>query len=122
MAKKTDLATSTPPKAWTSVSNLFALAVLSLLVLALLGEIGLRLARYGYDTHLFLKKRILNSLYYQTNPDYSRSLFWGLRNAPHPPSFLFPVKKGENVFRIFVVGESSVAGWPYKPNSSFSAY
>ena len=54
------------------------------------------------------------------NPELPRKYFTGLRNTPSVVPDAFDKVKRANAFRVFVLGESSTAGWPYIPNASFS--
>lgn len=90
------------------------------LLFFLLLEISLRLFNYGIDFELFVnhpdtafaKYKIINpeigARYFQNN-DYSR-----------PKNDMFTREKGGNTVRIFVMGSSTVAGFPFESNLMFS--
>lgn len=82
-------------------------------------EMGLRLFNYGMDYTIFkpVYENYPRKLF--INPNLPRKYFSGLKNAPSVVPDAFDNVKKENAFRIFVLGESSTAGWPYIPNASF---
>jgi tetratricopeptide (TPR) repeat protein len=82
-------------------------------------EMGLRLFNYGMDYTIFkpVYENYPGKLF--INPNLPRKYFSGLKNAPSVVPDAFDNVKKENAFRIFVLGESSTAGWPYIPNASF---
>jgi len=79
----------------------------------------LRVFNYGENKSQWLEtgkdKLILNY-------DIARRYFPTAKNAPVALSSQFDKIKKKNSFRIFVIGESSAAGFPYLPNGSFSNY
>lgn len=82
-------------------------------------EIGLRVFGYGYNTEQWIsvteKKLMLN-------PDVAKKYFFATKASPSSIEDVFDKKKAENAFRIFVLGGSSAAGYPYTPLGSFSRY
>lgn len=88
----------------------------------LIVEIILRISGYGLDYTLF--KPI--SGYYPDkiflNPDIPYKYFYNIQKAPSPLPDGFDKAKKENAFRVFILGGSSAAGWPYVPNASFSRH
>jgi len=56
------------------------------------------------------------------NPDIARKYFYSIRNIPHPDGDTFDEIKMPDSFRIFVLGESAAAGYPFLPNGAFSRY
>jgi tetratricopeptide (TPR) repeat protein len=83
-------------------------------------EIFLRVINYGKDYTQF----DVVSEYYPDklflNPDLPFKYFTNVQNAPGVVPDGFDINKKENAFRIFVLGGSSAAGWPYMPNAAFS--
>ncbi len=78
-------------------------------VLLGLTELGLRLGGYGYPTGFFVKM--------PDQPAYSSNLQFGWRFFPRaisrPPLPLrLPEDKGDNAYRIFVLGGSAAQGFP----------
>lgn len=97
----------------------FRVITFSIPVLILLfAEVLLRLFNYGHDTSLFIK--------YPDDPNYwvinkyaSEKYFSDTTNATKGSIEPFKVEKAKNTFRIFVLGESTTAGYPYLHNGSF---
>ena len=86
----------------------------------LLSEGLLRLFNYGGDLRLFISAPGEVSNYYRCNPDVSSRYFYKQFTTPTPPKDLFLKQKPENGFRIFVLGGSTTAGFPYGNNLMFS--
>lgn len=86
-----------------------ALSLLSLLVL----EIGLRILGLGYDTRLVVP--VVGGVpegTHRINPHADRAYFRAMDVVgPEPRHFLLPKPRG--LYRILVVGGSTVAGFPY---------
>ncbi|MEJ5352068.1 MAG: SGNH/GDSL hydrolase family protein [Melioribacteraceae bacterium] len=82
-------------------------------------ELCLRLFNYGYDLSMWQEvadgKLMLN-------PDVARRYFSNVKNTPSSIEDVFDEIKDKNAFRIFVLGGSSAAGYPYMPMGSFSRY
>ena len=85
-------------------------------------EATLRIVNYGIDYTQF--KAISN--YYPNklflNPDLPYKYFYNIKTAPSVLPDGFDRVKKDNAFRIFVLGGSTAAGWPYVPNASFSRH
>ena len=94
------------------------LALIPILFFALL-EFGLRIADYGIDTRTWVE---LRSDYLGLNPDVARRYFYNISSVPESIQDVFRKNKTENSFRVFVLGGSSAAGYPYMPFGSFSRY
>ncbi len=85
-------------------------------------EFILRLSGYGYN----------NEQWIPITPEYPDKLtlnyeigyryFYSTKNIPYSIQDVFDREKKENAFRVFILGESSAAGFPYSPNGSFSRY
>jgi tetratricopeptide (TPR) repeat protein len=95
------------------------LAFIPILFFILL-EIGLRLFSYGNDYQAFveLSPSYQDVLFF--NPEIPSKYFTNISSTPSVIPDGFEKTKSKNTFRIFVLGESSAAGWPYIPNASFS--
>ena len=101
--------------------GLFTLIMLLIpLLFILILEFVLRIAGYGIDTDLFIPASGDYSAYYRVNPNVGYRFFQNQANVPTPPNDLFLIKKPENGFRIFVMGGSTTAGYPYGVNLMFS--
>jgi len=82
-------------------------------------EIGLRLFDYGKDTRSWVD---ISKDMQILNPEIASRYFFTTKNLPFSvESFLYKEKK-ENSFRVFVVGASSAAGYPYLSSASFSKF
>ncbi len=100
----------------------FTLIVLTIpFVVVVLFETGLRLVNYGGDTTLFVSTPNENSPYLGLNKNAGRRFFYrDTTFLPSPRKDLFLKKKPENGYRIFVLGGSTAAGFPYGNNLTFS--
>jgi lysophospholipase L1-like esterase len=83
-------------------------------------EFSLRILHYGINTELFIPAQGDYSDYFKVNPLVARRFFMSQTNVPTPPNDHFLIKKPENAFRIFVMGGSTAAGYPYGNNLMFS--
>jgi tetratricopeptide (TPR) repeat protein len=92
----------------------FTLIALSIPVLffAVL-EAGLRIGNYMGNTRLFMTLEQDEGRYTIVNPRFASRYFFYTTVVPNPPLELFYTKKPENGIRVFVMGESSAAGYPY---------
>jgi len=82
-------------------------------------EAGLRVFNYGDNLNMWEQatpgKKIINSY-------VAKRYFSNVKNPPTTIEDTFDSSKAENAFRVFVLGESSAAGYPYMPLGSFSRY
>jgi len=83
-------------------------------------EIGLRVMHYGGNTDLFVSTPDEVSEYYGVNRNVARRYFSQMDFLPTPRKDLFLKQKPQNCYRIFVLGESTIAGFPYGNNLMFS--
>ncbi len=91
------------------------------LILFFLLEMGLRIGGYGGDLNLFMKfPGYGGGELYTPNPNYAARYFVNVRLVPTPSRDSFLVEKPENGLRLFVMGESTTAGYPYGFNGMFS--
>jgi tetratricopeptide (TPR) repeat protein len=81
-------------------------------------EVVLRLFGYGHDTRLFIRYPD-DPRYWVMNKYASERYFADTVNATKGSIEPFLVEKPANTFRIFVLGESTTAGYPYFHNGSF---
>jgi tetratricopeptide (TPR) repeat protein len=118
-------ASSAPPKPREPLSPrkaaLFATitVLLPFLLLALL-EIGLRIGGYGGDLSAFETPPALHGVYKVPSENVGKRYFPDERYPPSPPGDAFLARKPVHSLRLFVMGESSAAGFPYPPNGTFS--
>jgi len=81
-------------------------------------EVILRLANYGNDLSLFVPSKEVHG-YYTINQKVGHRFF--SRNTPTSPSLdYFAIDKPKDALRIFVIGSSTVRGFPYDMNVTFS--
>lgn len=111
-----------PPALSASKKRAFTIAALSIpiLLFAVL-ELGLRLGGYGGDLALFTKfQGYGGGELYNPNPSFAARYFVNVRLVPTPSRDGFLVEKPDNGLRLFVMGESTTAGYPYGFNGMFS--
>ncbi len=97
----------------------YSVPVLIPVLFFILLEIGLRVFNYGTDYTQFITINNYPDKYF-LNPAVSLKYFSNLNTAPGVINDAFDIEKKKNAFRVFVLGGSSTAGWPYVPNASFS--
>ena len=93
-------------------------AILLPVLLLLCAELVLRVFDYGHDTSLFVRDPD-DASFYVMNPFASSIYFSDTVNATKGNIERFPVRKASGTLRIFVLGESTTAGYPYMHNGSF---
>ena len=96
------------------------IAALSPLLLLALLEVGLRAAHYGGETPLFESPKKLHGLYLVPGRRVGARYFPRAQSPPSPSFDAFLVRKPMHAIRIFVMGESAAAGFPYQANAAFS--
>ena len=96
----------------------FILVLIPILFFVLL-EIGLRVFDYGYNTEQWIE---ITENKMMLNPDVAKKYFFATKASPNSIQDVFDKTKAENAFRVFVLGGSSAAGYPYMPLGSFSRY
>lgn len=104
-------------------NHFFALIVaLVPLLFFLLLEAGLRVVGYGEDLSLFTpaSDEYADDLYLSINRQVAQRYFPGDHFIPRPGGDVFLQHKPDNAYRVFVLGGSTVAGWPYPNNVMFS--
>jgi lysophospholipase L1-like esterase len=94
-------------------------AALPFLAVGLL-ELGLRGGGYGRDRALFVSAPFDSVRYLIANPRFAARYFPGDPSPPTPPFDAFLKDKPANGLRLFVLGESTTAGFPYPANGTFS--
>lgn len=82
-------------------------------------EVSLRSSNYRGNTDLFLTMHQLDGKYKVANPNFAARYFFYTSVVPNAPAEPFLTIKPENGFRVFVMGESSAAGYPYGYNGIF---
>ncbi len=118
MKEKNDNPATEISKTKKFIFSLFALLLPFLLLVFV--ELGLRLFKYGGDTSLFISAPDEISEYYMINHNVGKRYFFMQNTVPDPSKDLFLKRKPENGIRIFVLGGSTAAGFPYGNNVMFS--
>ena len=97
-----------------------ALALPLLALVAL--ELGLRYADYGGSLALFIAApaEMADEPHWVTNPKVAQRYFPRQGYSPRPRFEAFLQQKPDNGYRVFVLGGSTAASWPYPANVSFS--
>src|SRR5262245_16978360 len=87
-------------------------------------EVGLRIGHYGVNTDLVLELKDDPAHTCYLNPDAPRRYFPpALRSIQPSVGFrTFAREKQQGALRIFVLGESTVAGFPFHTNGSFAGF
>ncbi|HZE08307.1 MAG TPA: hypothetical protein VE110_06065 [Gemmatimonadaceae bacterium] len=83
-------------------------------------EGALRVARPDGGLPLFVPARIVNGNYLVANQHVGQRWFSGIANPPNPAPEMFAAEKPPGALRVFVLGESATAGFPYPRNVMFS--
>ncbi len=101
--------------------RLFTAILIALpIVLLILLEASLRIVHYGGNLDLFVSGADGMKAYKLINPHVARRFFVTQKHVPTPSNDLFLKTKPENGYRIFVLGGSTAAGFPYGQNLMFS--
>jgi tetratricopeptide (TPR) repeat protein len=83
-------------------------------------ELTLRVINYGGNLDLFISGPGAYSNYKMCNLHVTRRYFSLQSSVPDPSNDIFLKEKPENGYRIFVLGGSTAAGYPYSENLMFS--
>lgn len=122
--RKTEAPRAQPARALSRKKRIaFTLIALSLpFVLLACLEAGLRIAHYGKPTPLFEAPTAFDGHYLAPAQNVAARFFPSEQFPPTPPNDLFLAEKPEHSLRIFALGESSTAGFPYPPNAMFTRF
>jgi tetratricopeptide (TPR) repeat protein len=82
-------------------------------------EIGLRISNYGRNDEQWIS---ITETKQMLNPDIGGRYFFNTKNFPQSNNEAFDRIKKRDAFRIFVLGGSTAAGFPFSPNGTFSRY
>jgi len=89
------------------------------IIFFILLEVGLRTFNYGRDDKVWVD---VSQDIQILNPEISNRYFFSTKNVPFSvESFIYKEKK-ESSFRVFVLGASSGAGYPYLSSASMSKF
>ena len=82
-------------------------------------ELFFRLIGVGKREELVFKVKENGKEYYQLNPDVGKRYFFNTPEAMIPQLYpqKFPVAKAQNTLRVFLLGGSTMAGFPYQLNA-----
>lgn len=97
----------------------YLIIILIPVVFFILLEISLRISNYGIDTTQWVKVAPGQIM---LNPDVAYRYFHSTKGIPNSNNIVFAEEKGVKTIRIFIVGASSAAGFPYSPNGDFGQY
>jgi len=115
-----------PDKAFVSQitparKRLFTILMVALpFVVLLLLEAVLQLFSYGGNTKLFITLPHKESPFYGINTEVGKRYFYQENFVPSPRKDLFLKTKPDSCYRIFVLGGSTTAGYPYGNNLTFT--
>ncbi|MDT3694933.1 MAG: hypothetical protein ROY99_00990 [Ignavibacterium sp.] len=82
-------------------------------------ELSLRIFGYGKDYSQWVK---IAPGQLVLNPDVAYRYFHSTEGVPYSNQNSFFSEKSETTFRVFIMGGSSAAGYPYTPNGDFGLY
>lgn len=82
-------------------------------------EVFLRIIHYGDSYHLFVDFDFYGQEYKRCNPAIGKKYFYNVQYTT-PQNDIFLKHKPKNGFRVFVLGSSTVYGFPYGPGIMFS--
>lgn len=94
------------------------LLLIPVLIFAFL-EISLRIFNYGKDTSQWIEV-VPGEL--MLNPEIAHRYFYSTASVPYSNQNSFSKIKSNSTYRVFIVGGSSAAGYPYSPNGDFGLY
>ncbi len=107
-----------PPK-----RRVFAAITLLLPLLAFTAlELILRLVHYGPDLSLFRTEELAGTTYHILNPQVKLRYFSRGESNTTASADYFVMPKPRGIYRIFCLGGSTTAGYPYWYNGSFSSF
>ena len=99
---------------------LFYLIMILIPILFFVGlEFSLRLFNYGNEITQWVE---IASGKLVLNPDIAYRYFHSTKGIPYSNQNSFDAVKKDNSFRVFILGGSSAAGYPYTPNGDFGKY
>lgn len=97
-------------------ASFIILAILLPFFLLGIAEVALRVSSYGADMHLFINHNIEKyKNYYMVNPHVGEKYFSRFE-ATSGTNDIFLKQKPKNGFRIFLMGSSTLVGYPYDRN------
>src|ERR1035437_8565152 len=107
-------------KVTSSTRIIFYLVLILIpIIFFVLLETGLRIFDYSYDYTQWVSPKKGK---YVLNPNLAHKYFHNIDNVPYSNQDTFDEIKKPNSFRVFVLGESAGAGYPFIPIGAFSRY
>ncbi|MCX6152050.1 MAG: SGNH/GDSL hydrolase family protein [Ignavibacteriales bacterium] len=97
----------------------YAVPVLIPIVFLIILETSLQIFNYGNTYNQWVQ--ITNDKI-MLNPQIAYRYFFSTKGIPYSNQNVFDKVKKTNAFRVFILGESSAAGYPFLPNGSFAVY
>lgn len=95
------------------------IAIMIPILFFVLIEVVLRVGGYGIDRSQWEE---LSRGKIWLNQNFAARYFQNTKNLPHTIKDSFYAEKQDSTYRVFVLGGSSAAGYPYMPMGSFSRY
>lgn len=83
-------------------------------------EIALTCSNYKGNNALFIDPGIPTQNYLMPNPNFASRYFFYTNTIPSPSTDVFLAHKPDNGFRVFAMGGSSTAAYPYGFNGTYS--
>ncbi len=113
-----------PSKSSNVRRRIFFSVTLSIPLLVFIGlEFGLRLFHYDSGTELVIQKDVGGQKVYEINRSVARRYFaYSGTVVPEPADNTFAIMKPKNTKRIFCLGESTMAGFPYDFNATAPSF
>jgi len=106
----------TKRRAFSLITLLFPFLLLTAL------EFTLRISNYGADVSLFTTEVLNGKTYNVMNPAVKARYFSRVDFSPNTSPDYFQIPKPDSTFRIFCLGGSTTAGFPYSFVGSFSTF
>ena len=82
-------------------------------------EFSLNYFNYGREYNQW---EIVDKQKMMLNSEIAFRYFYQTESIPYPSQDLFDIKKKPGAIRVFVLGSSSAAGYPFSPNGSYAKY
>jgi tetratricopeptide (TPR) repeat protein len=108
------------PLSFRKKAAFYAITVSIPILFFIILEVVLRSVSYMGNTDLFIDPEIPTQDYFMPNPNFAARYFFYTKTVPSPSGDVFLQTKPENGYRIFALGGSSAAGYPYGYNGTFS--
>ena len=101
----------------------FTFAMVAVPVIFFVGlEVLLRVFGYGHDLSPLVAQELRHQTWYRLNPDVKYRYFGSSHFAPATAADYFQLPKPPGTFRVFCLGGSTTAGFPYMFNGAFPAF